>query len=240
MHFKEILKFKYLSNFVENNNTVETIKQALFEPFHKLDELLSAIPNFDILMSFIYFNLAVSRFEGKVVTNHKSKINPNLNKLFLRHYPEYAGQYKLEIESEHEDYEVPTNKPSDFGDELTLNDVKLPNRKHIKEQFKSNNRVVDVFALNKDEVADHKLEDEDLSNRYDFPDLEGKDQQEAFAAPVKVVKNTLSVNERKLKNKTGWDRTELYVYNKKKISKMEENELFPSLGDVVKEEPAPV
>ena len=240
MHFKEILKFKYLSNFVENDKTVEIIKQALFEPFDKLEEKLSTIPNIDILMSFIYFNLAVSRFDGKVVTNHKSKINPNLNKLFLRHYPDYAGEYKLEIESEHEDYEVPKNKPEGFGSELTLNDVKLPNRKHIKEQFRSNNKVVDVFALNKDDVADQKLEDEDLTNRYDFPDIGGKDQQEAFAAPVKIVKNTLSVNERKLKNKTGWDRTELYVYNKKKISKMEENELFPTLGDMRMEEPEPV
>lgn len=109
MNFSDILRFKYLSNFCQDENTVDIIKQVLFVRKDKVNEKLSEIPNLDIILSFLYFSLATSRFEGKVIVNMLSKINPNLNKLFLRHFPTFAQERRLDIESDDEDYKIPVS-----------------------------------------------------------------------------------------------------------------------------------
>lgn len=75
--------------------------------FHKKGQnVLDRINNFDIFISFIFFNLVTLRFENKDKITNSDKLNPNILRLFLRHYPQLAKEEKYNLESEDEDYEV--------------------------------------------------------------------------------------------------------------------------------------
>lgn len=52
----------------------------------------------------MYFNVVCLRFEDKGKLTSQSKINPNLLKLFLRHFPKLAKEKNYELQSEDEDY----------------------------------------------------------------------------------------------------------------------------------------
>lgn len=66
---------------------------------------MDKISNVDILSIFIYFNLLTLRFENKQKIVNAQQVNPNLLKLFLRHYPQLANDEKYSLESDEEDYE---------------------------------------------------------------------------------------------------------------------------------------
>jgi hypothetical protein len=48
------------------------------------------------------------------VKMNTAKINPNLNKIFLRHFPEFGKDHHIKMTSDEEDYEVEVKRPSDL------------------------------------------------------------------------------------------------------------------------------
>lgn len=241
MNFSDLLKFKYLSNFCEDENTVETIQKSLFVKKDKVNDKLSTIPNIDIILSFLYFSLATSRFEGKIIVNTLSKINPNLNKLFLRHFPSFAKEKSLPILSDEEDYNIPnrqSKKKKGNKDLSPLDDhLRAADRLRLKQTFrafgnKNYGQVTDVFASKKEDVTSYNIHEEDLTNQYDFPEIQGENEPRAFGVPIQQKNTHMTLEDRKFKLKSGgWGKSDMYVYNTVKMSKSEMNDLFPSLDD---------
>lgn len=52
--------------------------------------------------------------------------------------------------------------------------------------FKNKNygQVTDVFASKKEDVSSYNINEEDLTNQYDFPDIAGEDQNRDFGVPI--------------------------------------------------------
>lgn len=235
MHMKEILKFKYLSNFLEDDHSIDQIHEILFLNYKEIDQYLNKIPNRDILMCFLYFNLAVSRLDGKVVVNSKTKLNPNLNKLFLRHFPEFAKEHHFRVDSEDEDYNIPVRKHSRHEEEeRNLNILSKANMEKIKNTFHSkisknySMKVKDVFVSHQDDLNTHGIRDEDLTNKYDFPTFGGNPTNTPTPIPAPATKKK---EKKRLPVTNAWAGNDLYIYTQKGMSKKEMNELFPTLGD---------
>ena len=98
----------------------------LISPVKRVQEMLDPISNIDILVCFMYFNVTCLRYENKSKLTNQSKINPNLLKLFMRHFPKLAKDTNYELESDEEDYQVidisKTRKASNyFEDRMKLN-----------------------------------------------------------------------------------------------------------------------
>ena len=102
---KEAISFKYLGNFMQNRNNMIFLQTALTIFVKKIQQILDKISNVDILSIFIYFNLITLRFENKEKIVNAQSVNPNLLKLFMRHYPNLANDVKYRIDSDEEDYE---------------------------------------------------------------------------------------------------------------------------------------
>lgn len=168
----------------------------------------------------MYFNLSASKLAKKHIDVDKEKLNPNLLKLFFRHYPDLAFKSKIEIDSEEEDYEI-TAVHHD-SDQLTLHQLNQMPKKGVP---KPPVRTLKEEGLRKKDlfVTDSKqpdgLKDSDLKNKYDFPSL--TENSGPTAAP---------------KPSSGWGTNDTYLYYKEgvtgKLSKKEKEELFPSLSAV--------
>ncbi len=77
----------------------------MLAPENAVSSLLERIENTDLLIIFSYLNLAITHFTCKNTGKSLEKINPNLFRLFMRHYPTFANERKYELFSEDEDYE---------------------------------------------------------------------------------------------------------------------------------------
>lgn len=201
------------------------------------------LSNSDILMSFIYFNVSALRLANKPIQVEKEAVNPNLAKVFLRHYAEFAKQNNFDIDSDEEDYVIPVTRH--HGEGITLDDltpnikppvVKPPPMRYKKGQAQQDDggkqtgsvsalagKKTDIFA------ADDKtkgIKKSDLNNKFEFPTL-----GESPAPPVKAV------------NSASWGRGDLYLYDRPgALTKKDIEEHFPTLGNepVAKQEkPAP-
>jgi hypothetical protein len=67
----------------------------------------------DLLVIFTYINMALVNFEIEQKSQSLLKINPNLLKIFLRHYPKYAESKNYELFSDEEDYKEIEGKIND-------------------------------------------------------------------------------------------------------------------------------
>lgn len=56
------------------------------------------------MLIFIYLNLITIWFEDKEKIKKCTKFNPNLIKIFLRYYPDLAGEFDYNLNSDEEDY----------------------------------------------------------------------------------------------------------------------------------------
>jgi hypothetical protein len=78
---------------------------------------LDKIPANDMLIIFAYLNMAIINFEVEQKGKNLEKINPNILKIFMRHYPQFAKERSYELFSDEEDYDevegrVPEKKES--------------------------------------------------------------------------------------------------------------------------------
>lgn len=182
-------------------------------------------------MSFIYFNVSSLRLANKPIQAEKDVLNPNLAKLFLRHYDSFAKQNKLIIESDEEDYVIPATRHKK-SEEITLDNltpnIKPPPVKPPPTRQKKNTQQSDTVkpqdsissaAGKKTDifVADEKtkaIKESDLKNKFEFPSLTESPQPQPKAT-----------------NSSSWGRGDLYLYEKPgALSKKEQEEHFPTLG----------
>lgn len=188
-------------------------------------------------MSFIYFNVSALRLANKKINVDKDNLNPNLLKLFLRHYQDFAQAQKIDIESDEEDYNVPTTSNATQSEEISLSNltpnirpppqrqtgVSRPQKQPTKGEGTNLSKKTDIFVTDE---RSSTLKESDLKNKYEFPSL----VDDSAPAP-------------KAKPKSGWGTGDLYLYEKKgALSKKEQEELFPSLGGELekpKKAPAP-
>lgn len=189
------------------------------------------LSNSDILMSFIYFNVSSLRLAAKPIQAEKDLLNPNLAKLFLRHYATFANQNNINIDSEEEDYVIPVTRHRN-SEEITLDNLtpnirpppmKPPPMRHKKatqqgEEPKHQNglsglpgKKTDIFVGVDNPKA---LKESDLKNKFEFPSLGLAPPPQPKATPA-----------------SSWGRGDLYLYEKPgALSKKEQEELFPTLG----------
>ena len=184
-------------------------------------------------MSFIYYNVSALRLANKPIQVEKEALNPNLAKLFLRHYEQFAKQHKLKIESDDEDYMIPVSKHRKSED-ITLDNLtpniksqpmRPPPSRHKKanpaEDVPKTNGAIGAHVGKKTDIfmGDDKakaLKDSDLKNKFEFPTL-GETPQQAALKPT---------------SSSNWGRGDLYLYEKRgALTKKEQEELFPSLGN---------
>lgn len=69
----------------------------LFTPTTESKGMLSKISDFDLLTMFVYFNLAITKFETGLSKLNGFKINPNILKLFFKKHPQIAQEMNYEI-----------------------------------------------------------------------------------------------------------------------------------------------
>ena len=228
MHPMEIVKYKMLGNFLSGDHGVDTMEKLLYVDKSEIDGVLNELSDNDILMSFIYFNIACLRLAGKAIRVEKEAYNPNLLKLFLRHYTEFASVNKINTDSDDEDYVIP-HKTRTYSEELSPNQptFKPPQRTQVKPNhgtLAGAHKKVDIFVT--DSASSTGLKASDLKNKYEFPSLT---DNTAPAKPANVKANQ-------------WGNGDAYLYEKKgAFTKKELEEQFPSLGsDDKKPAPKPV
>lgn len=207
---KEFIKFKYLANFLKDQESKKNLQRALVVPDNRTTQMLDRIGTEDLLVMFLYFNLASSKFEGKIITTN-TKLNPNTTKLFLRHYPDVAKQYSISIASEEEDYEEVEGKNAErqTEDEAKVrHSTKKPNANVVLGAKK------DVLVNNIENAVNLNLDD-----KYDFPSL---------APPL--PKEDKSAKELKTRGfNMGWGANATVIYENEATKKKALNEEFPSL-----------
>ncbi len=100
------IDFKFYGNFIFENNNIDMMKNLMTVNQLRIQNVLNRISNMDILISFLYFNLITLRFEDREKITNAKKVNPNLTKLFLRHFPQIAQDEKYNLASGDEDYNM--------------------------------------------------------------------------------------------------------------------------------------
>jgi len=179
------------------------------------------------LLAFLYFNVSLLRLQNKPLNVEKETINPNLLKLFLRHFKDFAKKVQIDTQSDDEDYVIPVYRP-DNADEITLSNLTPnvrppavqprppPKKKPAVAEYDTKlvNKKVDIFAADENHGGVKLC---DLKNKIDFPSL----GETPIPKPVEVPKQT------------GWSAKtdpDFYLYTSGKLSKKEKEEEFPTLG----------
>lgn len=240
VYLDEIVELTFLSQFFEDVESLELLQDALFTEKRNLQNALNKINHKDIILCFLYFNLSAKRLKGKTVGFDKRKVNPNLGKLFLRHFESFAKDHNYNIESDDEDY-VPEVKKKNKNEENGISLKKIGNLKNpLGNNSSKTNKSKKDYTKDMNDVFvsesqnENSIKEEDLKNKFDFPqinedlmsDLPKRNEEEE--AEIILKKKGVGVK------KTGWDSNEMYVYKKKDMSKKEMNNLFPTLGVVTK------
>lgn len=237
IYLAEIVELTFLSQFFEGVESLALLQNCLFVDKKQIQVEMDKICHEDIFLCFLYFNLSHQRLIGKNVELSKRKINPNLSKLFLRHFKEFAVDHKLKLNSDDEDYEVETKKVKHKKGEISLKTI--GNYKVTSKRGPSNNKnyikgMEDVFVTDDADTA-MKIKEEDLKNKFDFPQINEDLTSDLPTKKTQDEEEEIIVKKKGKKvNKSGWGNSEMYVYQKKDMSKKELNSLFPTLGAVSK------
>jgi len=211
---KELSKFKYLNNFLQNPDAKSTLQRFMFVPADKAQSMLHKISNMDILVMFIYFNLSVTKFEFSLGAYDNKKINPNLLKVFMKHYVNFAKKKNYDIVTDEEDFKETEGVSNVEHTKPTSNAPTKVNKPQTSQYYKAPLEPKrQVFA-------------EELTNNigvnFEFPELPDVKNE-----PLKPKANT----DKKLVTSTakGWggDSTLLYTNEASKRKAMQEE--FPEL-----------
>ncbi len=222
----EVVKLKYINRFLESQKSMDALIDSLFILKDEFQAKISEINNVDIIMLFLYFNIGNQKLKGLKVRLSTSKINPNLNKLFLRHFPDYAKDNKLKTSSDEEDYEVEVKRPEDLEEETSkdhntkkvITNTKTDVSNVTRKKYEAKN----LFVTNKEEkITENTVRVDDLSNKFDFPMI---DEDMGFMPTKKPVGGQ--------DDSSGWNDPNTFLYKRSDLSKKEMNTFFPSLGDV--------
>lgn len=169
--------------------------------------------------------MSLLRLQNKPLNVEKETINPNLLKLFLRHFKEFAKKVQIDTQSDDEDYVIPVYRP-DNSNEITLSNLTpnvrppaaqpRPPPKKKPADFDANlvNKKVDIFVADENHGGIKLC---DLKNKIEFPSL----GETPAPKPVEAPKQS------------GWaSKTDpdFYLYTSGKLSKKEKEEEFPTLG----------
>ena len=136
----DLFKFKYVNNFLFSVDSKPILQRSLFVFNTKFQYMLNKISNIDILILSFYFNFGLSKFEADISGVDANKINPNLLKVFLRHYPKFADELKYDVQSDKEDYEV-----KDFVHDNKIVSTKNNNFKDNKDQKINDKKINTVL-----------------------------------------------------------------------------------------------
>ena len=113
----EIVKLKNLNRFLESPKSIHLMIDSFFIPKSEIQRHWNKINSSDIILAFLFFHIGGQKLTGMKVRLETAKINPNLNKIFLRHYPEFAKDMGLKIDSEQEDYVMQAKRYVDSDEE---------------------------------------------------------------------------------------------------------------------------
>lgn len=217
---QDFINFSLLNNFLRHEDSKKNLQTSLVVPIKRSDGILDRIKTKDLLVMFLYFNIGTMKFEGKSLTK-SNKHNPNLLKIFLRHYPKVAKDYNYKLKSDDEDYEEVHTKDK-------------AEREMMKNKEKKVEKVGKYDNLAKEDVLLVKDDDHlDIENKYDFPTLETgkkKSQKEVEEKEKEKEKNAIK------RTVNGWGATLNVVYQNEATKKKALAEEFPSLGNDEEEE----
>jgi hypothetical protein len=212
---KEFGKFKYLNNFLQNPEAKAILQRFLFVPFNKSQSMIDKISNIDMLIMFIYFNLSCTKFEYNLGSYDGKKINPNLLKVFMKHYINYSKEKKYDIVTDDED----------FKEIEGVGHQEAGNR----------NNIASIYRLNKPQNSQyHKkpVEEkrqvfaEDLSAplgvEFDFPELPNMQKTASNRQKEKGKTN-------KMPSTTGWGGDQTLLYSNEQTKRKAMKEEFPEL-----------
>ena len=207
---KEFIKLKYLSNFLKDQESKKNLQRCLVMPANRSTQMLDRISTDDCLIMFLYFNLASMKFEGKSITT-STKLNPNVMKLFLRHYPDVAKRYAIDAASEDEDYE-----------EVEGRYAERKQSDEYKGKRNGKKAEANVILATKKDVLIAKDDDKfNIEDKYEFPTL-------APALPKPAPPKEAKDPKKKGYNK-GWGANATIIYENETTKKKALNEDFPSL-----------
>jgi hypothetical protein len=215
---KEFCKFKYLNNFIQNPESKATLQRFLFVPLNKSQSMIDKISNIDILVMFVYFNLSCTKFEYGLASYDGKKINPNLLKIFMKHYINYAKDKKYDIVTDDEDFEeVEGIGHQEAGNINNVNSVSRVNKPQNSQYHKKPSEVKrQVFAEEPNAQA---------NIHFDFPELSDN---------KKVVTTRQQETDKKEKtnvmsNTKGWGKDQTLLYTNEASKRKAMKEEFPEL-----------
>jgi len=181
----------------------------------------------------MYFNLSGSKLAGKHIKSDQEKINPNLLKIFLRHFPNFAKERDLNFDSEPEDYENQAPKKNSEDNIATNSPYKKPVAKKSGNAIKTTTphevqKDVFVTDMNEEEGRAADLQERNINtkNVYEFPDLNKRPDD---CLPRKPEEPKDSFVKQSIKNK-GWNQSDLHLtYTNQKMDEKVLAQEFPDL-----------
>lgn len=231
LSLQDLIGFKFLSNFLRVMDSRKDLQTGLAAPIKKAEGLFDRIDTGDVLVMFLYFNLAVLKFEGKTLTK-AVKLNPNLLKQFLRHYPKVAEDFKYKLGSDDEDYEEKNTSNQTSSSKIINNTKKDKKGKKDKKKDEEDKKPTNSYKdLTKKDVLLVKANDHlDIDNKFDFPSL--SEQKKKQKESSKEENNSKT----KIKPNSGWGFNSTLVYSNKATKRKAMEEEFPDLESANKEE----
>lgn len=112
LSLRDIIRFKFLANFLQEIGGRAHLARAMLGPMEAVQKTLDRVANTDILVMFLYFNIVELLFEERLRVAADAAYNPNLLRLYFRHYPDQAARFQYSLLSEAEDYEETPAPPS--------------------------------------------------------------------------------------------------------------------------------
>lgn len=228
LNLTEFFHLKYLNNFLFFVDSKMILQRAFFVPTIKFQNMLAKIPPIDLLIIAFFFNFGITKFESGVSGVDPSKINPNLLKLFLKQFPDFALKHKYDILSDDEDYIVPdepaqktrTYSGTDFltGRNLQKDKFGPKDKKPINQVNEQMSKKVNVF-----------VQETHVNNlKFDFPAL-GDEPQLSIQKKTPATFSSSNAGR-------GWGKEQTVIYVNESTKKKAMAEAFPELKESVEED----
>ena len=192
LDLREFFRLKYIGNFLVSVDSKQVLQRALFVPVGKVQLMLAKVDAQDLLLLSLYVNFGLSRFENDLNGVDPARVNPNLLKLFLRHYPKLADEVRFDLDSDPEDYDF--KEPAEEARKHVLSAVAPKDRRDPG----NDKRVSAVVGA---KVSVFGQESSLIPMKFEFPALDTGFEQKGQAKAAKTKEPLLVYSNEAMKMK---------------------------------------
>ena len=229
LSLREIVRLKFLSNFVQDSEDKLRLQRSFLIPVEQVQEELSKIGNVDILIMFVYFSIVELLFDPKIQISDNTIVNPNLLKIFMRHFPDLAKARKFDLNSDEEDYEETTTKPSIQQAKIAHEQEKAQKSKKWETAQPVSAPKIEIKKKVQVFANDGNTSSVNVDNIYDFPELQGASKKPVQAKSASSNATSAGWGKSGASAK-GWGPEMTLSYQNEIIRRRALEEEFPELG----------